>query len=755
MDGVPQSEDSGYRVLARKYRPTRFDDLFGQDAMVRTLSNAFQSGRIAQAWMLTGVRGVGKTTTARILARALNYEIPGQIDQPTIDMPELGSHCQAIMEGRHVDVIEMDAASHTGIADIREITEAARYKPVSARYKVYIIDEVHMLSNQAFNGLLKTLEEPPAHVKFLFATTEIRKVPVTVLSRCQRFDLRRIDADLMAQFLQKIADAESVGIEQEALSMISRAAEGSARDALSLLDQAIAHGAETVAGETVRSMLGLADRARVIDLFESVMRGDIATALEIVKQQFDIGAEPAIILTDLAEFTHLVTKFKISSEYEGGQAVTEMERTRGRAFAEALSMRVLSRAWQILLKGVAEVQTAPRALAGADMVLVRLCYAADLPTPDEVARQVRGTTAEISPSTPGTKPSGASVSDAGTSLPVQAIGDPSGTFSPTQHVPPAPPTDAAPATTAAGDLAGGQNESGPSAYSTTNVVSGGFGQGSAAALRKPEIDYAPEIVVDPVPVVVPEDEVGAGDPVGVSDSVEPARQPEQQDISPVPPVQTEDNASLDVALNAPGDVEEDVEADVALDAPVEVSKPEPEAPSPPDSGRELPHGWHGDEEEAATIVPLSSLREMADLLGKNRDLKLKFAVERQIRPVAMEPGKLEISVEPGAPADLAARLSKFLQDTTGLRWMVVVSRETGGQTLHEIDQLEQARVMSDTAAHPDVAAVLSAFPGAKIVDIRISPRDDESDEIGLDNPDLDEADVDEISDPDLDDYDFE
>lgn len=739
MDGVPQSEDSGYRVLARKYRPTRFDDLFGQDAMVRTLSNAFQSGRIAQAWMLTGVRGVGKTTTARILARALNYEIPGQIDQPTIDMPELGSHCQAIMEGRHVDVIEMDAASHTGIADIREITEAARYKPVSARYKVYIIDEVHMLSNQAFNGLLKTLEEPPAHVKFLFATTEIRKVPVTVLSRCQRFDLRRIDADLMAQFLQKIADAESVGIEQEALSMISRAAEGSARDALSLLDQAIAHGAETVAGETVRSMLGLADRARVIDLFESVMRGDIAAALDIVKQQFDIGAEPAIILTDLAEFTHLVTKFKISSEYEGGQAVTEMERTRGRMFAEALSMRVLSRAWQILLKGVTEVQTAPRALAAADMVLVRLCYAADLPTPDEVARQMRGTSAEISPGTSGAKLSGPSVTDGGTSPPVQTAHDPSGTVAPTQHSSSAPSIDAAPAPSGTSDAVGDHNDPGPSAYSASNVVSGAFGQVGAAALRKPDIDYSPEIAADPVPIVIPEEAEDAGTPAGPGEIAELAPHPEQEDLSQDPVVQAEDNASANVEVGEPG----------------ETANTETEAPSPPVSVGELPDQGHGNEEEVVTNVQFSSLREIADLLGKNRDLKLKFAVERQIRPVAMEQGKLEISVEPGAPADLAARLSKFLQDNTGLRWMVVVSRETGDQTLHEIDQLEQARVMSDTAAHPDVAAVLNAFPGAKIVDIRISPRDDESDEVVLDNPDLDEADADEIPDPDLDDYDFD
>jgi len=696
MDGAQQTEDRGYRVLARKYRPTRFDDLVGQEPMVRTLSNAFAAGRIAQAWMLTGVRGVGKTTTARILARALNYEIPGQIDQPTIDMPDLGSHCQAIMEGRHVDVIEMDAASHTGINDIREITEAARYKPVSARYKVYIIDEVHMLSNQAFNGLLKTLEEPPEHVKFLFATTEIRKVPVTVLSRCQRFDLRRIDADRMVEFLQRIADAESVSIEPEALSMIARAAEGSARDALSLLDQAIAHGAETVSGDTVRSMLGLADRARVIDLFEAVMRGDIALALEIVKEQFDIGAEPAIILTDLAEFTHLVTKFKISDDYEGGQAVTELERTRGGQFAESLSMRVLSRAWQILLKGIAEVQAAPRPLAAADMVLVRLCYAADLPTPDEVARQLRAQQADGSAASgngaaaqapqiqppqaqqPPAQSSQSAQPETGATEPDRLTGSPESQGN--------PPSSAAPVSSPQGpDKA---NPAGPSAYAASNVVSGAFGQSAAAAaLRKPDLEPEPEPAPHP-------------DPVGSEEAGKSPEDPTDADADSIPIAE------------------------------------------PVDAGTEPPH----------RIVEISSLRQIADLLGENRDLKLKFAVERQIRPVAMQPGKLEISVEPGAPPDLAQQLSKVLQDNTGMRWMVVVSRETGGQTLHEIEQREQARVMSDAAAHPDVAAVLSAFPGAKIVDVRISPREGEAADLDVDDPGLDDP---ALVDPGLDDPDFD
>lgn len=378
-----------YRVLARKYRPRSFDDLIGQGAMVRTLSNAFESGRIPQAWMLTGVRGVGKTTTARILARALNYEPEGGGGKPTVSMPDEGVHCSAIMESRHVDVMEMDAASHTGIDDVRQIIDGIRYAPVSARYKVYIIDEVHMLSEKAFNAFLKTLEEPPPHARFVFATTEIRKVPVTILSRCQRFDLRRVDAETLMKHLAGICAAEAVTVEDEALALIARAAEGSVRDSLSLLDQAIAHGAGHVGGEGVRDMLGLADRARVPDLFEMIMRGDIAPALAEFTSQYNSGADPAIILNDLASFTHLVTRLKLTPEAGKDASLTDVERKRGAEFAAQLSVRVLSRAWQILLKGVSEVQASARPAAAAEMVLVRLAYAADLPTPDDALRSMR------------------------------------------------------------------------------------------------------------------------------------------------------------------------------------------------------------------------------------------------------------------------------------------------------------------------------------------------------------------------------
>ncbi|MER8828304.1 DNA polymerase III subunit gamma/tau [Mesorhizobium sp. M0938] len=376
-----------YRVLARKYRPANFSELIGQEPMVRTLTNAFATGRIAQAWMLTGVRGVGKTTTARILARALNYKT-STVDQPSVDLAVPGEHCQAIMEGRHVDVIEMDAASHTGIDDIRDIIERVRYAPVSARYKVYIIDEVHMLSTQAFNGLLKTLEEPPPHVKFIFATTEIRKVPITVLSRCQRFDLRRIDAGALVAHLSSIAAKEGIAVDDDALAMIARAAEGSARDSLSILDQAIAHGSGSVSAEAVRAMLGLADRARIVDLFEHVMKGDVAAALAEFRNQYDTGADPAAVLTDLAEFNHLVTRLRFVPTALDDASLSEDERRRGADFAKALSVRVLSRTWQMLLKGIPEVQSSNRPVSAAEMVLIRLAHAADLPTLDEALKSL-------------------------------------------------------------------------------------------------------------------------------------------------------------------------------------------------------------------------------------------------------------------------------------------------------------------------------------------------------------------------------
>jgi DNA polymerase-3 subunit gamma/tau len=554
-----------YRVLARRYRPSTFDDLIGQDAMVRTVSNAFETGRIPQAWILTGVRGVGKTTTARILARALNYELPdGSITGPTIKMPVIGVHCQAIMDSRHLDVIEMDAASHNGVDDVRQINDAVRYAPVSARYKVEILDEVHMLSGAAFNALLKTLEEPPSHAKFIFATTEIRKVPITVLSRCQRFDLRRVDAALLVQHLQSIAAKESITADAEALALIARAAEGSVRDSLSLFDQAIAHAAGPVRAEDVRQMLGLADRTRVIDLFEALMRADIARALAELRDQYDNGADPAMVLGDLAEFTHFVTRVKVVPAVADDVSLTEAERTRGRAFAAKLSMRVLARTWQMLLKGIAEVEAAGRPIAAAEMVLVRIAYAADLPTPDEVIRSL-------------------------------------------------------------GDVAS-------------------RGNGAGAALSAP---------------------------------TSRAEMPARSEISP------RGSGRGPLASAAP------MAQPVAREA---------EAP--------------------ATACALNRFEDLIALAAEKRDVALKSALERDVRLVAFEDGKLEIGLEASAPKTLVGELSKKLLDWTGRRWMVVVSAEQGAPSLRVQADQRKAQLKSDVSGDPLVQAVLTRFPGAEIVEVR-------------------------------------
>ena len=389
---MSESSTTGYQVLARKYRPASFADLIGQDAMVRTLKNAFAADRIAQAFILTGIRGTGKTTTARIVAKGLNCTGADGTGKPTTDPCGSCEHCKAISEGRHVDVIEMDAASHTGVNDIREIIESVHYRAASARYKVYIIDEVHMLSNSAFNALLKTLEEPPAHVKFIFATTEIRKVPVTVLSRCQRFDLRRIEPEVMIAHLQGVAQKEGAEIAEDALALITRAAEGSVRDAMSLMDQAISHGAGETTADQVRAMLGLADRGRVMDLFEKVMTGDAAGALDELGAQYADGADPMAVLRDLAELTHWLSVINITPEAANDPTIGPDERTRGQALAQRLSMRILARTWQMLLKALEEVALAPNAMMAAEMAIIRLTHVADLPPPEDLVRRLKDAT---------------------------------------------------------------------------------------------------------------------------------------------------------------------------------------------------------------------------------------------------------------------------------------------------------------------------------------------------------------------------
>jgi DNA polymerase-3 subunit gamma/tau len=554
---------AGYRVLARKYRPATFADLIGQDAMVRTVSNAFETGRVPQAWILTGVRGVGKTTTARILARALNYQLPddsGGPGGPTVQMPEFGVHCRAIMESRHIDVLEMDAASHNGVDDVRQINEAIRYAPVSARYKVYILDEVHMLSGAAFNALLKTLEEPPPHAKFIFATTEVRKVPVTVLSRCQRFDLRRVEAGLLTRHLESIAVKEAVAAEPEALALIARAAEGSVRDALSLLDQAIAHAHTdrtaqvAVRAEDVRQMLGLADRARIVDLFEAMMRGDIAGALRELRDQYDSGADPAVVLADLAEFTHFVTRLKVVPGVAEDRSLAEVERVRGRAFAADLPMRVLSRTWQMLFRGIPEVQAATKPIAAAEMVLVRIAYAAHLPTPDEVIRSL----------------------DDGTRSPGSAR--------------PAP----APAPPAAPRLDARAASRGPS------------GSSAVSAVRA----------------------------------------------------------------------------------------------------------------ETAVTAIVARFEDLIALAEEKRDLPTRAALERDVRLVRLEDGKLEIALESGASKSLVQELARKLSEWTGRRWLVVLSTQPGAPSVRSRLEAQRSELVRGVRADPLVQAVLSRFPGAEILDVR-------------------------------------
>jgi len=391
-------KDDHYRVLARKYRPVDFAELIGQDAMVRTLSNAIETGRLAHAFILTGVRGIGKTTTARIIAKALNCIGKDGNGTATIEPCGECENCLSISESRHVDVMEMDAASRTGIDDIREIIDGVKYASVSARFKIYIIDEVHMLSRNAFNALLKTLEEPPEHVKFIFATTEIRKVPVTVLSRCQRFDLRRISIEELIEHYSRIAKKENCEIEENALSMIARAAEGSVRDGLSLLDQAFAHGAGKVSEEQVRDMLGLADRAQIFDLYKDILEGKTADALAKLRHQFHHGADPAVIIQDMLELTHWLTRLKVVPDAGDDLVTSEAERKQGLEMANGLSIPILTRTWQMLLKGTEEVRISPNPISAAEMVIVRLTYSSNLPTPEELVKKIKKDNATISSS---------------------------------------------------------------------------------------------------------------------------------------------------------------------------------------------------------------------------------------------------------------------------------------------------------------------------------------------------------------------
>jgi len=541
-----------YRVLARKYRPQNFDELIGQDALVRTLKNAIDSGRIAHAFMLTGVRGVGKTTTARIIAKALNYTGADGKAGPTTGPTDDCDICKAIAEDRHPDVMEMDAASRTGVDDIREILDGVRYAPSSARYKIYIIDEVHMLSKNAFNALLKTLEEPPEHVKFIFATTEIRKVPVTVLSRCQRFDLRRIDAGELAAYYKTICEKEGMTAEDEALNLIARAADGSARDGLSLLDQAISLSGDQVTAQQVKDMLGLADRARILDLLENALKGKPDAALEIMEDLYRKGADPAVIVQDMLDLTHSMTKFRaVPSMKQSQQTMAAEEIERAANLADSLSMPTLGKTWQVLLKGLSEIYVAPNAQKAAEMIVLRLTYAAELPDPADLIKKIQDQPAANTP----------------------------------------PP----------------QN---------------GGGAGYAAA---------------------------------------PA--------------------------------------------------------SPSGGGAQQTALAHNPQPENAPTASISTLQDIVSVLEQNGNVALASQVFLYLHLVKLEQNRLEFQPAPEAPQSLSQDLSKALKETTGERWMVIVSGAPGQPTLAQQEEAKKQQKFQQILEEPLVKNILEIFPDAELKEV--------------------------------------
>ena len=556
---MSDTPEQAYQVLARKYRPETFADLVGQEAMVRTLKNAFAADRIAHAFIMTGIRGTGKTTTARIIAKGLNCVGPDGTGGPTTEPCGRCEPCRAIAEGRHVDVMEMDAASRTGVGDIREIIDSVHYRAASARFKVYIIDEVHMLSTAAFNALLKTLEEPPAHVKFIFATTEIRKVPVTVLSRCQRFDLKRIEPEVMMGLLSRIAKAEGAQITEGALALITRAAEGSARDATSLLDQAISNGAGETSADQVRAMLGLADRGRVLDLCDMIMRGAAPEALSELAAQYADGADPMAVLRDLAEITHWISVIKITPEAAEDPTTPPEERSRGLEMAGKLPMRVLSRMWQMLLKAIEEVALAPNAMMAAEMAVIRLTHVADLPDPETLVKKLQSQAAPM----PGGAPAGGGYGGPGGTVHTPMMG--------ATHAPMRGPT-----------MMGGQ----------------------ATALAQ------------------------------------------------------------------------------------------------------------------APAIALPTFQHVVDLIRDKRDMLLLKEVEDGVKLVRYAPGRIEFQPSPLARPDLAARLSQRLQGWTGARWGISVVNEGGAATLAETRDAEENAARAEALENPLVQAVMAAFPGARIAEIR-------------------------------------
>lgn len=610
-----------YQVLARKYRPETFAGLIGQEAMVRTLTNAINSNRLAHAFILTGVRGIGKTTTARIIARALNCIGPDGAGGPTPEPCGVCPNCIAIAQDRHVDVMEMDAASRTGVDDIREIIDGVRYRPTSARFKIYIIDEVHMLSKNAFNALLKTLEEPPEHVKFIFATTEIRKVPVTVLSRCQRFDLRRLDVAGLAAHFEGIAKKEGADITAPALHLIARAADGSVRDGLSLLDQAISMAERAVDDGLVRDMLGLADRSQGFDLLQATLAGDTPAALDQLARMYQDGADPTAILNDLLEIVHFLTRVKVAPATLDAPGVPEIERVRGRELSDGLGMSALARAWQMLLKGLTEVDQAPSAIHATEMVIVRLAYTSTMPTPEEAIRKLADAPAKSPASGTGTPVATPSTATAAAETP---------TPPPTPKEVPVPSSEAGPEPKPATASAPRAAHSDPT---RTTMISGGGAVAQAVPEQIPQSAPTPASDFEPEKVLEP------------------------------------------VQANVPSVMEN-------------------------------------------TVPKLDTFKAVAQLAATRKEAILHSHLLSHMHLVAFEPGRIEFRPAPGAPDNLAGSLGQFLADTTGERWMVSVSNDEGQPTLADQEAKAVADEKAEVAEHPLVKAVMEAFPGAEITEIR-------------------------------------